>query len=260
MFSDTINKENIRIPCHLIIEFLIQVVLDLEEASYGIKCVQNQGTKKIGKAILKFCQARLQNSGHIHALNNMLQRYSLPLNIDSIKDDSESETANVPVVDSIEESQFDQFLIQQESNTKYVECMCAIEPTTPINWPEDGILTRDWITNLTAILDWSSRNLNPNLLPTVLPMNVVEKLLLVASSHLHAELNCVAVEPSLDQTVTIVGDVHGQLHDLLFLLKAAGFPSNKRIFVFNGDYVDRGAWGFETLIVLLAWKVYTNIT
>lgn len=109
--------------------------------------------------------------------------------------------------------------------------------------------------NLSAILDWSSRHLKPSLLPTVLPTTVVEELLLLASVHLHAEPNCVVVDPHPDQTVTIVGDVHGQLHDLLFLLQAAGFPSDKRMFVFSGDYVDRGAWGFETLIVLLAWKV-----
>ncbi|RLN08728.1 hypothetical protein C2845_PM11G22280 [Panicum miliaceum] len=237
------------------------VALDLEEASYGIKCVQNQGTRKIGKTILKFCRARLQNSGHIHALNNMLQKYNLPLEIDDIQDDSESEVMNVPVADSIEESQFDQFLRQQEFNTENAECMCAIEPrldppATPVHWPEDGILTREWITNLSAILDWSSRHLKPSLLPTVLPTMVVEKLLLLASVHLHAEPNCVVIDPRPDQTVTIVGDVHGQLHDLLFLLQAAGFPSDKRMFVFNGDYVDRGAWGFETLIVLLAWKVF----
>ncbi|CAN6245668.1 unnamed protein product [Urochloa humidicola] len=234
------------------------VVLDLQEVSYGIKCVQNQGTRKIGKAILKFCRARLQNSGHIHALNNMLQNYNLPLDIDSIQDDSESEAINVPLVDSIEESEFDRFLIQQEFDT---DMLSAVEPRldapiTPVHWPDDGILTSEWVANLCEILDWSSHHLKPNLLPTVLPMVVVEKLLLLASALLHKEPNCVVVNPHPDQTVTVVGDVHGQLHDLLFLLQAAGLPSDKRMFVFNGDYVDRGAWGFETLIILLAWKVF----
>lgn len=54
----------------------------------------------------------------------------------------------------------------------------------------------------------------------------------------------------------MVGDVHGQFHDLLFLLQDAGFPSDNRFFVFNGDYVDRGAWGLETFLLLLAWKVF----
>jgi serine/threonine-protein phosphatase 5 len=26
------------------------------------------------------------------------------------------------------------------------------------------------------------------------------------------------------------------------------------VFIFNGDYVDRGAWGVETLLLLAAWK------
>lgn len=58
-----------------------------------------------------------------------------------------------------------------------------------------------------------------------------------------------------DSTVVVVGDLHGQLHDVVFLLHDAGLPSEKRFFVFNGDYVDRGAWGIETFMLLLAWKV-----
>jgi hypothetical protein len=33
-----------------------------------------------------------------------------------------------------------------------------------------------------------------------------------------------------------------------------GQPSAERVFIFNGDYVDRGAWGVETLLLLAAWK------
>ena len=31
-------------------------------------------------------------------------------------------------------------------------------------------------------------------------------------------------------------------------------PSSDRLYIFNGDYVDRGAWGVETLVLLAAWK------
>lgn len=83
---------------------------------------------------------------------------------------------------------------------------------------------------------------------------------------LHKEPNCVTVDPfrpsdgdgddgDVAASVVVVGDVHGQLHDVLFLLRDAGFPSRDRVFVFNGDYVDRGAWGLETFLLLLAWKV-----
>ncbi|GJP53173.1 hypothetical protein CLOM_g12362 [Closterium sp. NIES-68] len=55
--------------------------------------------------------------------------------------------------------------------------------------------------------------------------------------------------------VVVVGDVHGQLHDVLRLLQLTGEPCDSRFFVFNGDYVDRGAWGMETYLLLLSWKI-----
>lgn len=55
--------------------------------------------------------------------------------------------------------------------------------------------------------------------------------------------------------VVVVGDVHGQLHDVLNLFKLIGDPGSQRFCVFNGDYVDRGSWGVETYLYLLAWKV-----
>lgn len=50
-------------------------------------------------------------------------------------------------------------------------------------------------------------------------------------------------------------DVHGQLHNVFFLLRSAGFPYENWFFGFNGDCVDRGAWGLETFLLLLAWKM-----
>ncbi|KAI3704466.1 hypothetical protein L1987_74686 [Smallanthus sonchifolius] len=133
-------------------------------------------------------------------------------------------------------------------------------PQIPISWPSDGVLTLDWVKNLMSTFDWSSRNLRPSEFPTVLPVEVFDALVLTASNILHKEPNCVPIEPDKDgevgSSVVVVGDVHGQLHDVLFLLKDSGLPSEDRFFVFNGDYVDRGAWGLETFLLLLAWKVF----
>ncbi|EPS60687.1 hypothetical protein M569_14115, partial [Genlisea aurea] len=107
--------------------------------------------------------------------------------------------------------------------------------------------------------EWASVNLAPSEFPSVLPVLVFDKLALAASKILHKEPNCIKLDETsgLDSNsrVVVVGDVHGQLHDTLFLLKDAGFPSDDRFFVFNGDYVDRGAWGLEVFLLLLSWKV-----
>lgn len=69
-----------------------------------------------------------------------------------------------------------------------------------------------------------------------------------------------AVQPSL-VTVSlpcrIFGDIHGQFRDLLLLFKAFGGPDerNAPMFVFNGDFVDRGSHQLEVIGLLLALKV-----
>ncbi|GER29329.1 serine/threonine-protein phosphatase [Striga asiatica] len=132
-------------------------------------------------------------------------------------------------------------------------------PQIPITWPVDGSLTVSWIFNLIHAFDWASRAIPPSEFPSVLPVGVFDKLVLAASKILHKEPNCVQIDEKsglvADSRVVVVGDVHGQLHDVLFLLADAGFPAEDRFFVFNGDYVDRGAWGLEVFLLLLAWKV-----
>lgn len=52
--------------------------------------------------------------------------------------------------------------------------------------------------------------------------------------------------------LTVVGDLHGQLTDLLHILDESGMPSQTNKFIFNGDFVDRGEKGVEIVIILFA--------
>ena len=52
----------------------------------------------------------------------------------------------------------------------------------------------------------------------------------------------------------IVGDIHGQVHDLVHMIEKAGDPADIN-YLFLGDYVDRGIYGMEVMFILLAIKV-----
>jgi serine/threonine-protein phosphatase 2B catalytic subunit len=64
-------------------------------------------------------------------------------------------------------------------------------------------------------------------------------------------------EPNLTkilEPVVIVGDVHGQYYDVEHMLEKAGKPSDVN-YLFLGDYVDRGIYGTEVMILLMCLKL-----
>jgi len=80
----------------------------------------------------------------------------------------------------------------------------------------------------------------------------VHKILRLSYRSLKQLPNTYRVSMNANTQVTVVGDIHGQLFDLLHILDESGFPNENNMYIFNGDFVDRGAFSVEVMLILLA--------
>ena len=86
------------------------------------------------------------------------------------------------------------------------------------------------------------------------PFSLVQALIPIAIQRLSSLPNVL----HLNGDVVIVGDLHGNLIDLIRILLNAGPPPNRK-FLFLGDYVDRGEYSVEVVIFLLSLMIqYPN--
>ncbi|XP_073898087.1 serine/threonine-protein phosphatase with EF-hands 2 [Castor canadensis] len=83
----------------------------------------------------------------------------------------------------------------------------------------------------------------------------VLNLLYETKKHLAQLPNINRISTCYIEEITVCGDLHGQLDDLIFIFYKNGLPSPERAYVFNGDFVDRGKDSVEILMVLFAFML-----
>jgi Calcineurin-like phosphoesterase len=86
-----------------------------------------------------------------------------------------------------------------------------------------------------------------------LNIDSVHQLLRTSYQVLKTLRNTIHMTVPTGTKVTIAGDTHGQLSDLLHILDESGYPSATNKYVFNGDYVDRGLHSVEVFCILMAF-------
>ncbi|KAG6596290.1 Serine/threonine-protein phosphatase 7, partial [Cucurbita argyrosperma subsp. sororia] len=100
-----------------------------------------------------------------------------------------------------------------------------------LSWPPGATISLQWIHHLIVAFDWFSKHSPPSEFASVLHVSVFDSLILTASKTLLKELNCLRIlessVASSGSTVVVVGDIHGQLHDLLFEVLLRGNHESK---------------------------------
>ncbi|KAM3831131.1 serine/threonine-protein phosphatase with EF-hands 2 [Vipera latastei] len=81
----------------------------------------------------------------------------------------------------------------------------------------------------------------------------VLKLFQEAEQHLSQLPNINRISTCYSEEITVCGDLHGQIFDLFHIFYKNGLPSPQKLYVFNGDFVDRGKHSIEILIILFVF-------
>lgn len=88
-----------------------------------------------------------------------------------------------------------------------------------------------------------------------LSVETVHKILRHSYAFYTKAANISHISITSTEKINIIGDIHGQLSDLLHILDEAGDPNSHNKYIFNGDFVDRGTHSIEVILILLILQI-----
>lgn len=88
-----------------------------------------------------------------------------------------------------------------------------------------------------------------------IPKKYLYAIVMQALNIFYNEPTMVEVGVEKGEKLTVCGDTHGQFYDLLEIFRKNGKPSDTHMYLFNGDFVDRGSWSTEIAIILYCYKI-----
>ena len=65
----------------------------------------------------------------------------------------------------------------------------------------------------------------------------------------------VDIDVPAESKFTVCGDVHGQYWDACNIFELNGLPSEENPYLFNGDFVDRGSFSIEIIMLFFSLKL-----
>ncbi|XP_026191543.1 serine/threonine-protein phosphatase with EF-hands 1 [Cyclospora cayetanensis] len=92
-----------------------------------------------------------------------------------------------------------------------------------------------------------------------LPRKYALELVMAVEEHYKQTMKGAVAEVEIPKKpgarLVLVGDTHGQLNDVLWILYKFGPPSATNVYLFNGDIADRGRSSVEIFLLLFAFKL-----
>ncbi|KAG5486860.1 hypothetical protein LSCM4_06326 [Leishmania orientalis] len=86
----------------------------------------------------------------------------------------------------------------------------------------------------------------------VLPLSLVLRIVRAATKLLRKRPVVQHLAIPQSGSLVVVGDIHGQMKDLEYILSFMGPPTAERFYLFNGDFIDRGPYGCEVLVYIFS--------